>query len=235
MAVETSQALQHLHHLLQQLEDAETLLAHGPKRIAVAKRKIADAEQICAEQKEKIKTLRMEADQKSLNLKLHEDEIQKLSMRLNEASSNREFDIIQGQLESEQSARDTVEDEVLSLLTQVDEAGGMLTGTEGDVSQYTQRCCEIETEVRDKDAGIRDEITRVNHEISEAESAIPAGESRDGYRRLRTSMSSGALSEVQDAFCLTCNTRVIAQDCVRIKLGEFVTCRQCGRILYTAE
>ena len=34
MAVETSQALQQLHHLLQQLEDAETLLAHGPKRIA---------------------------------------------------------------------------------------------------------------------------------------------------------------------------------------------------------
>ena len=44
MSTETSLALQHLHHLLQQLDAAETLYAHGPRRIAAADRKIQAAE-----------------------------------------------------------------------------------------------------------------------------------------------------------------------------------------------
>ncbi len=235
MAVETSQALQQLHHLLQQLEDAESLLTHGPSRIAAAKRKITAAEQLCVSQKDQIKTLRKTADQKSLNLASHEAEILKLTRHLNEASSNKEYDIIQGQLGSEQLANNVTEDEVLRLLTQVDEVGTVLKTAEEEVAQFIQRCNEIETEFQEKEQGIREEIDRLHREICEAESAIPGGESRAAYKRLRASMNSGALSEVQDAFCLACNTRVIAQDCVRIKIGDFVTCRQCGCILYAAE
>ena len=235
MAVATSQALQQLHHLLQQLEDAETLLAHGPKRIAAAKSKIAAAERICVDQKEQVKTLRKTSDQKSLSLKSHEAEILKQTRRLYEASSNKEYDIIQGQLASEQSANDSLEDEILTLLTQVDEAGIVLATAEEQVSQFTQRCTEIEVEVRAKEPGIREDIERLNSEIVEAESAIPAGDSRSAYKRMRASMNAGALSEVQDAFCLACNTRAIAQDIVRVRIGEIVSCRQCGRILYTAE
>lgn len=233
MAVETSQALQHLHHLLQQLEDAETLLGHGPRRIAAAKKKIAAAEQACADQKEQIQSLRKASDQKSLNLKSREAEILKLDGRLNEASSNKEYDIIQGQLAAERSANEVLEDEILTLLTQVDEAETALETAQAGVQECVQRCQDIEAEVQSMEPGIRDDIARLNTEIGEAESAIPAGDGRNTYDRLRASMNSGALSEVQDAFCLACNTKVIAQDCVRMKIGEFVTCRECGRILYT--
>lgn len=235
MTVETSQALQQLHHLLQQLEDAETLLSHGPKRIAAARRKIAAAEQVCADQKEQIKTLRKSSDQKTLNLKSHEAEILKLSGRLNEASSNKEYDIIQSQISSEKSTNEELEDDILTLLTQVDEATAELESSEAQVQELTQRRQDIESEVASNEPGIRDDITRLTTEIAEAESAIPPGESRGAYERMRASLNAGALSEMQDAFCLACNTKVIAQDCVRIKIGEIVGCRQCGRILYTAE
>lgn len=235
MAVETSQALQQLHHLLQQLEDAETLLGHGPRRIATAKKRIAEAEQVCVDQKEQIKTLRKTSDQKTLNLKTREAEILKLAGRLNEASSNKEYDIIQSQLAAERSSNEVLEDEILTLLTQVDEAETALEAAEAAVKECAGKCQEIEDEVQAMEPGIRDDITRLNTEISEAESAIPVGDARSGYQRLRGSLQSGALSEVQDAFCLACNTKVIAQDCVRIKVGEFVTCRECGRILYATD
>ncbi len=235
MAVETCLALQQLHHLLQQLEDAETLLAQGPKRIAAAKRKIAAAEQVCADQKEQIKLLRKTTDQKSLNLKSHEADILKLTGRLNEASSNKEYDIIQGQVGTAKSANDKLEDEILTLMTEVDEAGTALATAEEEVSEFQKRCEKITAEVQEKEPGIREDIDRLNGGISEAESAIPVGEASDSYKRMRASMKSGALSEVQDAFCLACNTKVIAQDCVRIKIGEFVTCRECGRFLYTVQ
>ena len=235
MAVETSLALQQLHHLLEQLEDAESLLDQGPRRITAAKKKIALAEQVCVDQKDEVKTFRKQVDEKSLNLKSHEAEILKLTRRLNEASSNKEYDIIQGQLDSEQLASNVTEDEVLGVMTQVDEAGTELKTAEAEYDRLIQWCNEIETEFRKKEQGIREDIDRLQGEISEAESAIPGGDLRGAYKRLRASMNSGALSEVQDGFCLACNTRLIAQDCVRIKIGEFVTCRQCGRILYAAE
>jgi uncharacterized protein len=235
MAVETSQALQQLHHVLQQLEDAESLLVHGPKRIAAAKKKIAAAEQVCAEQKENIKTLRKASDQKNLNLKSNEAEILKLTGRLNEASSNKEYDIIQGQVAAQQNQNDALEDEILLLLTKVDEVTSELTDAEGAVEALTQRCRKIEAEVQEREPGIREDIARLNGEITEAESAFPPGESRGDYERLRASIGAGALSEVQDTFCLACNTKVIAQDCVRMKIGEIVSCRECGRMLYTME
>jgi len=235
MAVETSQSLQQLHHLLQQLEDAENLLAHGPKRIAAAKKKIAAAEQICVAQKEQIQSLRKATDQKSLNLNSHEADILKLNGRLNEASSNKEYDIITGQVETAKSTNEQLEDEILTLMSQVDEAGVVLASAEQEVGECTQHSNDIEAEVEKNEPGIREDIARLNSEISEAETAIPPGEVRDGYERMRISIKSQALSEVQEAFCLACNTKVIAQDCVRIKIGELVTCRECGRLLYTVD
>lgn len=235
MAVETSQALQQLHHLLQQLDDAETLLAHGPKRIAAAKRKIEAAEQSCSEQRDSIRDLKKAVDEGSLNLKSHEAEILKLSGRLNEASSNKEYDIIQGQIQSEKSANEELEDQILTLYTQVDDAETVLEGQQDDVKELTAKCEQIEQEVSEREPGIRSDIERLNAEIADAEGAIPAGDAKAGYQRLRASMQSSALSEVQDSFCVACNTKVITQDCVRIKVGEFVTCRQCGRVLYFAD
>jgi len=235
MAVETSQALQQLHHLLQQLEDAESLLSHGPKRIAASKKKIAAAEQLCAEQKEQIQALRKSSDQKNLSLKSNEAEILKLTGRLNEASSNKEYDIIQGQVGAQRGKNESLEDEILTLLTEVDEAATELASAEESVKELTQRHQDIEAEVQEREPGIREDIARLTGEITEAESAFPPGESRGDYQRLRASIGAGALSEVQDAFCLACNTKVIAQDCVRLKIGEIVGCRECGRILYMME
>jgi len=235
MAVETSQALQQLHHLLQQLADAESLLSHGPKRVAAAKKKITAAEQVCETQKEKIRELRKASDQKNLSLKSNEAEIVKLTGRLNEASSNKEYDIIQGQVADQRAANEALEDAILSLLTEVDDATTELETAEEAVKQLVQRCKDIEAEVKEREPGIRDDIARLTSEIEEAESAFPPGDSRVSYERLRSSMGAGALSEVQDTFCLACNTKVIAQDCVRLKIGEIVSCRECGRMLYMME
>ena len=234
MAVEASLALQQLHQLLEQLEDAQTQLARGPRRVAAAQKKTRLADQASADQKEQIRMLRKAADEKTLSLKSREAEISRLQVRLNEVSSNREYDIIQAQLESEKSASNNLEDEILSLLTQIDEATEELLLLQSETGSCLRRTIEIEEEVSGNELGILKEIQRLETEVAEAEGTIPQGEARTVYRRLRNSMNSGALSEVKNSFCLACNTSVTAQYCVQIKIGEFVTCRECGRILYMA-
>lgn len=235
MTASASQAFEHLHALLQQLEDAERLLAHGPKRTAVAEKKVTAAEQDCSDQKEKIKQLRKSADQSAMNLKSREAELAKLALRLNEAGSNKEYEIIQNQITAAKKEDAKLEDEVLALLDQVDQATEELQMLEQQLEELKQKAAQIADDVRAKEPGLKSDVERLTGEIAEAESIIPGGDPKTTYKRLRAAQGASAMSRVEDGYCTECNTGATPQDTVRLNLGEFVLCRACGRLLYRTE
>lgn len=234
MAAGKSQAFEHLHTLLQQLHDAEQMLNHGPRRIAVAQRKVAAAEQACAAQKEHILELKKQADRHSLNLKSREAEIEKLSGQLNQAASNKEYDIIQGQIATKKEADAALEDSILELLSEVDDASEELDRREEELARLIDHSRQVSDEVKAKEPGLQAEVERLNAEIREAEKIISGGEAISTYRRLKDVQGPTALAKVEDSYCSECNTTCTPQDQVRLNMGEFVLCRACGRILYTA-
>ena len=232
MSAGTPQAFAHLHDLLKQLQDAQQLLDHGPMRISLSEKKIEAAEKECAAQKEVIKQLRKSADQSAMNLKSQEAQVAKLSGRLNEASSNKEYEIIQGQMSSEKVKGANLEDEVLELLSKVDDATAELKAKESQLEELIKKKVEITATVQANEPGLKADVERLLAAISEAESVIPAGFPRDTYKRLRESQGASAMSRVEDTYCEECNTQAISQDVVQMNMGKFTLCRACGRILY---
>lgn len=232
MSAETSQAYQNLHDSLKQLQDAEDMLALGPRRIATAKKKVAAIEQACAEQKETIKSLKKRVDQSSLSLKSREAELQKLAVRLNQAASNKEYDIIQSQISTEKAADAELEDNILNLLGEVDDATARLKTLEEELAQAKIKAQDVANQVAQKEPGLQADVERLNAEISEAEKVIPAGVPMTTYRRLRESQGAGGMSVLEGSYCVECNTAATQQDVVQLNLGKFVLCRACGRILY---
>jgi predicted nucleic acid-binding Zn-ribbon protein len=83
---------------------------------------------------------------------------------------------------------------------------------------------------RDKPA-LDAEIISLQQQISVAENLIP-GSSRDNWKRLRGAHGPAALALIDGEFCVACSQKAIAQDLVRIRTGEIVFCRGCGRVLY---
>ena len=235
MTAVNSRAYEQLHDLLKQLQTAEQMLEHGPRRIAVAQKKVFAAQAACDEQKEAIKQLKKSADQSALNLKGREAEQAKLALRLNEASSNKEYQIIQTQLESEKAADSVLEDEILVLLEKVDAAGEELVERENDLAKAEQGKQDITADVQQREPGLKSDVARLNGAIAEAEEQVPAGDARTTYRRLRAAQGASSLSPVEDDYCAECNTAVTPQDAVQLNLGEFLLCRACGRILYRPE
>ena len=235
MATDTSRAFQHLHELLQKLAEVEKMLAHGPRRLAAAKKKVAEAEQACIAQKEQIQALRRAADGASLNLKTKEAAVEKHKVRLNEAGSNKEYSIIQGQINAETLACAELEDQVLAMLADVEEAEGVLKERQKDAEASIQKLAEVSAEVADREPGLNADMQRLNEEIGAAESVIPRGEAHGAYKRLKASEGASALAKVEDTYCMECNTMATPQDVVRLNMGEFVQCRACGRILYTVD
>lgn len=232
MTTRTSHEYHHLHGLLQQLDDAEQTLAHGPRRIAVSEKKVSAADQACTDQKEQIQLLKKSVDENTLNLKSREAEVTKLTLRLNEASSNKEYDIIHAQMASARAADAQLEDQILSLLSQVDEANDELNRLMEEVSELKQKTADITAETKSIEPGLKSDIERLTTEIAEADAVIPAGESRTTYQRLRDAMGPAAMALVEGGFCTACNTGATSQDIVRMNMSEFLLCRACGRILY---
>lgn len=235
MAAETSLAFQHLHQLLQELADAEYMLGHGPKRIAAAEKKLALAEHNTASQRDQIQQLKKKADEASLNLKTREADIQKHQGRLNEAGSNKEYEIITDQINGLKESCAQLEDEILVMLSEVDDAGTELKNLQEEVAAQNGRLAEIKDDVAAKEPGLKENIARLEGEISEAEKVMPPGEGKSAYLRLKASQGAAGMSKVEDGYCLECNTAVTPQDAIRLNVGDFCLCRACGRVLYRVD
>jgi predicted nucleic acid-binding Zn-ribbon protein len=212
MGTDASAALKALHSLLQQLARAEAGLSEGPRRIALAEKQIAQTEQQIEKQKQAIRDARKSADEHNLRLKSKEAEMLKLQGQLNTASSNKEYDIIKGQISAATASRGDIEEQGLMALEAVDAANAALRGFESDLQA-------------------RRKALQMQQQISVAEEIIPASD-RENWKRLRAAHGAGCIAAVEDEFCTSCDQKAIAQDLVRIRTGVIVFCRGCGRVLY---
>jgi uncharacterized protein len=232
MPAANTHAFDQLHKLLEQLDRAEKMLELGPRRIAVAEKKVAAAQDACSAQKEEMQQLRKAADEVSLTLKTSEAGVAKHKQRLNDATANKEYQIIQGQITAAIAASGLLEDQVLNMLGDVDVAGEELSRLQQEVVTLQQKVVEVKAEVLSREPGLTVEIQRVTAEIAEVEKVIPGGEAKATYRRLRGAMGAAAMARMEDNYCSECNTEATPQDRVQMNMGEFILCRRCGRILY---
>ncbi len=231
MGTDASAALKALHTLLQQLARAEAGLSDGPRSIALAEKQIAQTEQQIEQQKQAIRDARKSADEYNLKLKSKEADVLKLQGQLNTASSNKEYDIIKGQISAATVSRGEIEEQGLMALEAVDAANATLRGLETDLQARRKALQTVRTEFDSSKPVLETEIQQLQQQIAVAEEIIPASD-RANWKRLRAAHGAGCLAVVEDEFCTACDSKAIAQDLVRIRTGAIVFCRDCGRVLY---
>src|SRR6516225_6061515 len=127
--------LAELHQLHLAAQEVQEQIERGPRQLKARQQAIGQKQAELEAQKQKHKTLRMNADQKSLQLKANEAKIGDLRVKLNQAASNREFDIIRAQMEADTVANSVLEDEILDSLEKVDAAHLAIKKLEEEVAQ----------------------------------------------------------------------------------------------------
>ncbi|MEI7699961.1 MAG: hypothetical protein WCK86_09205 [Planctomycetia bacterium] len=231
MGSEISAGLKTLHGLLQQLAEAESSLSEGPRMIGLSERQIVTVEQQIEKQKLAVKDSRKSSDEINLKLKTKESEILKLEGQLNVASSNKEYEIIKNQITTAKRDRGEFEENGLLGLEAIDVANAKLKELEADLQKRKQQLQSTRASFEKEKPVLESGIQVLQQQISEAEKVIP-GNHIATWHRLRGAHGPGALSQLEDDFCSACSTRVTNQDQVRIRTGEFLCCRDCGRALY---
>lgn len=234
MASEMSLALSSLHVLLRQLAEAEAALAEGPRAVTIAEKQVAHAEQAIEEQKQTIKSSRRTADELNLKLKTKEAELAKFEGQLNTASSNKEYEITKGQITTAKASRAQMEETAFAAMEEIDTAQARLKELEAELVTRKKAVQEAKVAFDAQKPELESRTSSLLTQIKEAEKMIP-GDGKAMYERLRKAHGPDALSVMEDGFCSVCSTKVTNQDMVRIRMSDFMFCRDCGRILYFAE
>lgn len=231
MVTPTDNGLTELHRLHLLSREVQDEMERGPRQLKARQQAIAQKLAELEAQKQKHKTLRMNADQRSLQLKSNEAKIGELKVKLNQASSNREFDIIRSQMEADTVANSVLEDEILDALEKVDVAHIAIKKLEEEVAHAKADEARVAAQISTALPGLQSRLTELEKAIASAESRLPE-DIVVPYRRLVQAYGAAALAEVDGSTCTSCYVSLPPQMVMQVRDGHVMFCKTCGRLLY---
>lgn len=223
----------HLHQLHQQLKEIQDQLARGPRQIKARQNRIRDVEQELTSKEQELKETRAAADRKNLDLKSKEVHLNDLQGKLNAATSNREYDIIRGQMDADRAAKAVLEDEILEWFDRVDAIQVEIGELKDKIKTAEADARKFADDFESKASGLQDQERKFQSEIAQAEKLLPP-EIVDKYRRLVEAYGADALASAENGVCNNCFVAITAQAKVLLNSGKTLFCSSCGRLLYHA-
>ena len=233
MAV-SNNGLQFLHELQQKLKGVQEELDKGPRLIKAKENALAKRQAELEDVKAQHTAQRKLADQKSLQLKTNESKLVDLNTKLNMASTNREFDILKGQIAADKMANSVLEDEILDCMEQVDQLKSKIAEAEKVVAEAKDDVRKMTEQVAAAEAGLKERAARLLPAVAAAESIIPPDLAQT-YRRLVGAHGADALSPVENSVCTSCYVALSPQQCVELRTGKFIFCISCGKLMYAPQ
>lgn len=226
--------LRKLHRIHRQRADLNSQIARGPRQIQAGEALIAKAAAENLDVKEALKKANVISDEKQLQLKSREAQIDQLQTKLNSAASNREFNLLKEQIAADKQANSVLSDEILEAMDSID---GLETQLKNASAQHDKQTSDQETriaEVEVKTTELQSELQRVDTELEESENGIPR-EVMVEYRRIIKAKGEDALAPVEDESCGGCYQVLTTQYIDRLRLSVLIRCPNCNAFLYMPE
>ncbi|MBI1347609.1 hypothetical protein GC163_15115 [bacterium] len=225
-----SQTLASLHQLQLRLKEVQDEIARGPRHVQVRRTQVQKREAELGESRDRLKQQKVLADQKNLQLKTNEAKIADLRTKLNVAASNREYEIITGQIAADTMANSVLEDEILEALTKVDQFQIEMKQAEEKVKQAEDELKQIIAQVEAKEPGLKEQETSLKASVAKVEMDLPS-DIMPQYRRTAQALGADALAAVENKVCTSCYVQLTSQRMVELRSGKLIFCT-CGRLMY---
>jgi uncharacterized protein len=223
-----------LHRIHRQLADLRERLDRGPRQIRVAETHVQYCEDQLTRTKAEAKALRVESDKKQLQLKTNEDKVKDLRRKLNAATSNREYQLLLEQINADEMANSVLADEILEALEKIDAFRANIIEAEAARAAAVQKAAEVHTEVAGLEPSLKADIARLEGELAQSEATLP-GDIRDLYNRIVRQKGEDALAVIENQCCGGCNQQIPLNLCNKVMLGQPISCKTCGCLLYLPE
>lgn len=146
--------LKGLHTIHLALRDVQALIDRGPKQTLAKKQLIQKRQADHEAARDRLKQARLLADQKNLQLKTQEARIAEYRAKQNTAASNREYDIIKGQIAADEMSKSVLEDEIFEALEQIDKCQLEIAEREKEVAAAQAELVRYEAEYAAEKPGL---------------------------------------------------------------------------------
>lgn len=223
--------LTELHRLHGLMRDVRDQLARGPRQTKAREQVVTLAQADVVNKQEQLKQSRMAADRKALELRTLEGKLEDLRAKLNQSASNREYDILRGQIEADTAAKAVLEDEILEHLDRVDRLQKDIVTAQEKVKQVQADKEKHVAQFESEATTLRSQETELLEQLRKAESVL-TGDPLSKYRRLVDAHGSEALAAVESGSCTGCYVALTSQQKVLLNSGQILFCSSCGRLMY---
>lgn len=230
----TAGVLRELHRIHRQLGDLRERLDRGPKQIKARQATVTRLEAELAQVKADAKAARVSADQKQLLLKSGEGKIRELKVKLNAASSNREYQALKDQIAADEMAGSVLADEILESLEKIDAYVKHTAEAEQNLAKGREELAKAELLVREQHDLLTGDVQRLDNDLKKVEVELPS-EFRDAYQRVVKAKGSDAMAQVEGETCGGCYHHLTANIFSELLMSRVVCCQSCGRMLYLPE
>jgi uncharacterized protein len=230
----SADVLRKLHRLQRQLADLNERLARGPRLAKAREANLVHQEELLAKAQAEAKTFRVATDGKQLQLKSKEDKVKEWKVKLNAATSNREYQALKEQIAADEMANSVLADEILEALDKLDGLHAQIVEGQTAVAKAREESARAQEEVQQQEPVLRADVARVEAELQECEASLPP-ELAEPYHRVVRKKGDDALCPANDVFCGGCHQQITLNMLNALRMNQPVFCRSCGRLLYLPE
>lgn len=233
MSVSTT-VLRELHRIHKQLSDLNERLARGPRQAKARQANVTQQEAVLTAAQERVKDAKKLTDQRQLNLKTSEQKIIDYRVKLNGASSNREYQTLVEQIAAAEMANSVLADEILEGLDKIDQLAVQVKEDEAALAAMKDDLLKFRDSVAAEGELISGDIARLEQELADAEKNLPASLKED-YQRVIRGKGAEGMASVEDMVCQGCGQKITLNMQNELMLSHPIFCKNCGSLLYLAE
>lgn len=202
-----------------------------PSKILSAEKSVKEIQSLYDKQKQKCESLEKKKRDKERELEDTDEKVKKIKARTSEIKTNKEYQAHLKEIESIERERYAIEDEILSLMEAIDEAGKGLRVTVIKVDTEKDKLEAFKKEVEREIAEAEKEFGELKIKRAEIVKAIDP-EVYNDYMAILELGEGLAVVEARDEICQGCHMNIPPQMFVEIKKNEeIIQCPQCRRIL----
>lgn len=213
------------------LEEARRL---RPQELNEDRQKVRQAEESVEAVDRQIKALRMDVDRRELDVRNFDQEIEKLTIALNQARSNDEYSVLRDQIERQKEKRGETEEAVLEVLTELDRLDERKSEEEKRLEEGRRSFNRKEAEMKELLEGLERQLADLRERrVGLTEGVDP--EHLGLYERVLDRRRDFAIARVDGRICQGCYMRLTPQNVNLLMQGMFVQCSNCTRLLYLDE
>lgn len=234
------QSLLRLQEIETQLWTLREALATKSRAVAAQQRKLQQLQQQTQQKLDQLKHAQVDAASQELDIKTQESEIGKLRNALNTARTNKEYDAILSQINSDRADISHQEEKGLAVLTRIDQMDAECRQARQQITQAQEKLDSLSRDQQDSQDKSRQDLDKFEKDKATIAGCIPTPVF-DQFQRVCQSYDGQAMAAVTQtdpprnpAYCCSGCYMSITIDTVDALMSkdDIKQCPNCQRLLY---